>query len=192
MNPLFADILKRIQGFSARQISTRERYIFYTLIITLFFFLFFNLILDPGVEKWKELKRKILSQEIKLKKSLQILSKRKQIEEEYAKFISKDPNKPSQENLTSVLTKIETLATAQGVKITNIKPHPLKDMGSYKICKVEISAESKIKELVRFIYELESPPSSLRVEKLRVGMKNQRMKVLSEYLTIGGIIFSEE
>lgn len=134
--------------------------------------LFYSLVIEKFMKTWGDLNLKIAKAEKELFKNYRLIEKEKEITGEYEKYITYLKAKGgNEEEASSLLLEIETLARKNNVSTTDLKPLEVKGVEFYKKYVFEVSAEATIKSLTKFIYELQSSSKLLTVEHLTLGLK---------------------
>lgn len=170
-------------------LTKRERTIAIITIVSVVAFLFYTQVIERIAKKWIYLDKEIVSKSIKLKKDFKLLSKKNVLEEEYKNYLSSIKSGLSEEEeAANVLTDIENLAKKNSLFIINIKPSPTLDTLSYKEIIFEISAESSVDELVKFIYDLQSLKKLMKVKKLSLSAKTSESSSIKSTLYLTKII----
>jgi hypothetical protein len=155
------------------------------------------------VKIWADLDKQILTKEIRLKKNLQTISQREIIESKYNRYLSLIPAEgPDEKKVAGLLSEIEKTASDIAVQINEMKPRPvrnikysqedkisngarqIKESEVYRKFTVELEAEASMANLIKFIYDLESQPRFLRVEKLQLNVKGAQSNILKCHLLI--------
>jgi len=170
-------------------LSKRERYILYICIFVVASSLLYSFVVEPTARRWRDLGREILTQRAKLDKNLKVIAREESTRQEYERYAANVRQKGSdKEEMASLLREVETLARASGVHITDIKPRPVKDMQFYKRYIIEVESEAKIRQLTRFIYQLQRSRQLLKVEKLRLTAKGRGTPLLKSYMLIARVL----
>lgn len=169
--------------------SKKERILFYATISLLTIFLLRSFIFRPFANKLFSLNQKICLEEANFKKGLILLSRRKDIEQEYKNYQPYLNIKGSDEEITAELLKqIEQLAQKAGLSLTNIQPQAQKKgREEYKEYDVQLRFESQMDGVVNFLYNLHSSNFLLRVKKLSLNRKAQESETLKGEMIISGI-----
>lgn len=168
-------------------LSKREKRISLLTGGVILFALLYNFLFEPMVKIWVDLDKQILTKEIRLKKNLQTISQREIIESKYARYVGLIPvggESPDEKRAAELLSEIERIASDAAVRINEMKPRQVKDFESYRKFTIELETEASIADLLRFIYDLESQPRFLKVEKLRLNAKDTQSHILKCYILI--------
>jgi Tfp pilus assembly protein PilO len=93
-------------------------------------------------------------------------------------------NGADEEEVASLLNEVEGQARKAGLSLLNIKPKPATTTEAGKQYPVEVEVETQMKDLVNFIYGLQSSKYILQVQKLRMVPKGKRKAEVKGYLLI--------
>lgn len=176
---------------SFKILTKREKIILFLTLGVITFFLIFNFIFEPVIEKFSILNQEIVKTKIKLERYLRLLSEKEKIETSFGKIASSAKIEGSEEEiLATILTEIENLSQQAGLHITDVRPQGVsKDRGAYKELNIELKQEGTIEGFLRFIYDLEKSPHLLRIKKLQLNSK-ARGGILEGNLLISKISLS--
>jgi len=140
-------------------------------------YLIYNFVVGPIILKFERLDKAIQMQEAKLKKNLEITGKKDAIDSEYTKHSDQlRQEKTDEEEVTSLLSNIESIAQGIPISITDMKPRAIKEMDFHKRLAVDIEVEAKMDEITEFIYNLQNEPYLLKIERLRIKSKSSRRR----------------
>lgn len=171
------------------QFSKREKITLGLTTVILAGFLVYNFVFNPLIERLNNLNQQIILKEAKLKKHLKILSEEPSIEsafKNYADYIKQTTSE--EQEMASLLSKIETVASQVNIHISDMKPRKPKSSDFYKILSVEIEAEGELEALMQFIYTLQNTPHLLKAEKLRLEKQSKRTTGLKAYLVVNKLL----
>lgn len=169
-----------------RNVTKRERLLVAGTISVALLAVAYNFVIEPVIGQWNSLDRKIRDKEVTLKKHSRILRDKNSIEKmktEYAKYLGVKKLTPEEESAV-VLSRIEKTARDTNVKITNIKPLSYKPFGNYDKSTFRVATESKLSELIKFIYELQSSDQLLKVERMVLRAKEGDATTIKSILNI--------
>lgn len=169
-----------------RNITKRERLLAVSTISVAAIAVIYNFVIDPIAGQWNALDRKIIDREIVLKKYSRILGDKANIEKlrgRYAKYFEISRLTPEEESAVA-LSMIEKVARQTGVRITNIKPFSSKLFGNYNKFTFRVATESKLTELTKFIYDLQSSDQLLKVDRMVLTAKENEPAVIKAILNI--------
>jgi len=171
-------------------LSKRERLILTLCIGIIALSILYAFVLEPFVNMWSGLNSEIESARLKLKKSTEILKRRREIAERYKNLSGyiKPQSGSDEEEIAQLLSEIEKLANTSNVRITDIKPKAARRSGYYKIYVVEVESEGNISTFTKFIYEIQNSPQLLKVKKLSLNMKGITDNLLKADILITKIL----
>ncbi len=154
-------------------LNKREKKLFYIVLVFLAIVFSNNFVVTPLKKEIGLVKQEKIKKEIEWKKNNQIIKQKKQIKEEFEKYMAFIKKKGSdEEDVASFLKEIESLAQKSKVSLINIKPQPVKKMEFYKKYTIEIKGEGHIEQFVKFIYYLQKSYQILKVEKIHLNVRN--------------------
>ena len=160
-----------MQGF-LRRLSNREKTLLYVTLGAVGVALWYSYFVGPIVTGWGDLRAEVERRELQYEKYARIAQREATALTEYEHIADCLKIEGSdQEEMADVLKEIESLAR-NNIRITNVKPHSVKELGFYKRFNVEIECEARMDQLVRFIYDAEKSDSILRLRRLRVQVKS--------------------
>ena len=161
------------------KISHRERFFLYIIAIGALLLLVDQYILGVMVDEIKKIKTEVDSVRIELNKDVGFLSCKDTITKEtetYSKYLEKEES--PQVELQKLMN---TLGVQSSLTINEIKPVSTKDANKYV---VELKAEGETESLITFLYNLSLVHSLLKAEKMDLGPKTPKSKILTIYLII--------
>lgn len=173
-------------------ISRRERNIAIIIAGLLFSFAVYSFIFSPLLEKLSTLNREIESKELKLVKNQKILSREKVVDGDYKKYEQYLKQKASNEQeMASVLSEIEAISHQVNIQINDLRPQRVKKKDFYNSFIIEIDSEASLKDIIKFIYTLQSPQHLLRAEKVRLEKQVMSSPTLKCYLLVNKILIPQ-
>ena len=174
------------------RLSKRERQTAYISIVLVVCVFFDRAVFRPVMQKIENSNGDISIQEKKLEKSMQILSEEDSLTGEYKKFTQNIKQTQSDEEAMAVLlSNIEKIANSVSVPLIDMKPSVVEKSEFYKKYSVKIEVDSKINNLVDFIYQLENSPQLLRISELRA-TPQKKESFLKVYMTVTEILISDK
>jgi len=171
------------------RLSKRERFVLYIagFLITLTFL--DRLIIEPIFSKMYELDQEIRQRESVIRRNALILAQKDRILSELTKYNSfSGTSKSEEEEVTSFLKEIETLANKSSVYLVDMKPAGLKDMGSSKKYTINLNCEAQMEQLTDFMYNIENSNSLLTIEKYQISPKSKESSVAKCSLSISKVV----
>ena len=180
---------KFILTFLSR-LSRREKIIFYIAVTIVSLTLIDRLLLAPVTQKIDNQASEIENKERGIEKMSFILSQKPRIVAEtakYVKFLSKA--RESDEEATTILKEIESIANDNSMYIVDLKPVGFRDSDEVKKYVVTITCEGQMENVFSFMYNIESSPLLLRIERCEIVPKSKESSIASLTLMISKIIF---
>ncbi|MBL7070058.1 MAG: hypothetical protein ISS27_01125 [Candidatus Omnitrophica bacterium] len=173
-------------------LTKRERFFVYITASAVIFTISYNTVIEPLVDKDRDLNIEISSKEIKLKKYKELLGQGDQLQKIYKKYLFSEGNPADiQDTFLGALRELEKLAGASGVVILDIRPDQRrKGKGELSESTIELKSEGTLKNYLTFIYKIENTPSLLKINKLQLGSKTNS-ELLEGRFTIGQILISD-
>lgn len=170
-------------------LSNREKRLFYFTITLILIWIVQRFAIKPIFVKWKEIDEKIAVSSLKLEKNTKIISRKERIKREYENYASSVKMEGTEEEeMAKFLTEIESLASKSSVRITDIKPRPIKRVQIFKKYIVELEAEGDISQLSKFIYDIQNSSQLLKVDKFSLGTKGAGTNLLKCHLLVSKIL----
>jgi Tfp pilus assembly protein PilO len=124
-------------------------------------------IVEPIMEAYATIDRKIKTYTVKIQKGQSLLMREEVILAQYKKYADLiRPALTDEEEIAAMLKVIEEIASQNQIQITNIRPQPVREGEFYKELIFELSAESDVRQLGKFIYEIQGSGNILRVKRL--------------------------
>jgi len=161
------------------KLSQRERMYFYITAVIITLFLVDRFILSTMRGQINQLDERISTLKSELVDNKKVISLRDNIGKEselYGKYLMPEDN-PDRE-----LPKIiNTLAIQSKLVNSELKPIASKDTTRYL---VELNAEGTMKDVVNFMYHLNTVQSLLKVEKVDLSPKTPKSETLKIYILI--------
>ncbi len=165
--------LKVLNDFFIR-LSKQERIIFYITIGFLFAALFVNLLWWPSWDNIEELNQEIINKQKTINVDLRLIGMQDIIEKETEKYTDYFLELGSSEDEIILIQKeIQSLASDSGVYIGYIRPADITNEGIFKIYHVNVNCEGEMPKMVKFLYDVESSPRLLTVEKYTIVPKSE-------------------
>jgi len=173
-------------------LTKRERFFVYITASAIIFAISYNRVIEPLMDKSKDLNKEISSKEIKLKKYKGFLGQGEQLEKVYKKYLLPEDNSADiQDTFLGTLRELEKLARTSSIAILDIRPDQKKrGKGSLGESTIKLKTEATLKNYLTFIYKMENTPSLLKINKLQLSSKTNS-DFLDGRFTIGQILISE-
>jgi Tfp pilus assembly protein PilO len=181
--------LKFILNFLSR-LSRREKTIFYVAAAIVSLTLADRLLLAPVIQKIDNQASEIENKEKGIERMSFILAQKDRIIAESAKYIQfLTKTRSTDEEATTILKEIEAIANDNSMYIVDLKPIGFRDSAQMKKYMVSITCEGQMGNVFGFMYNLESSPQLLRVERCEIVPKSKESSIASSTLMISKIIF---
>ncbi len=181
--------LKFIQTFLSR-LTKREKIVFYTATAVVSLTLADRLLLAPVTQKIEMQTIETRNKEADIKRMSFILAQKDRIVAESAKYISfLTKAKNTDEEATTILKEIEAIANNNSMYIVDLKPIGFRDAASMKKYVISIICEGQMENVFGFMYNIESSPQLLRIERCEIVPKSKESSIASCSLMISKIIF---
>lgn len=181
-------MLQTFYAFMAR-LSKKEKIIFYAAIFFVSLALLDCLIVSPVHSKIKSLDEKIKEKESGVKKKLHISARKDKIASEiihYDSFLSSA--KSEEEEMTSLLKEIESLANKTSVYLVDMKPAGLKDKGEFRRYSINLNCEAQMEQLIDFMYNIENSNKLFSIEKYQIGPKSKESSIVKCSMSVVRVV----
>ncbi|MCK9594628.1 MAG: type 4a pilus biogenesis protein PilO [Candidatus Omnitrophica bacterium] len=184
-------MMKKIQDIYAflAHLPKRDKMKFYAAGIFVLMALFDRLIIAPISSKLQSLDKQITEKEAAIKVDLRILGEKERIELEsaqYRSFFTKEGS--AEEEMSSLMKEVETLANKSTVYLLDMKPGTVKQSATSKEYTVTLNCEGELRRLIEFIYAIETSKKLLKTEKMQISVKSKESDTLKCSLLISKII----
>jgi len=148
-----------------------------------------RLIVNPIRGRFQRVNQAIKISEKQLGHDLRNVHLKKQIEEEFEKYVQYVERSGSDaEESKKFLGEIESLAQQSNVDLVDIKPQKPIEVDFYKEYSVEIEVQGKIADLMTFLHRINISAQLLRVEKFRLNAKDSGTKALKSSMLITKVL----
>ncbi len=114
----------------------------------------------------------ILSAETALGQISQILNGKTLIEKEYNNFVLRFQSSDAKPVATDILQDVKSKAGTAGLNVTNVKPFPKKDNGTYDEFDFRLETEGELKNLGRFFYGLDKSPYMFSIKNTQINAQS--------------------
>jgi len=181
--------LKFINTFLSR-LTKREKIVFYAATAAVSLTLADRLLLAPVTRKIEMQTIETQNKESDIKRMSFILAQKDRIVAESAKYITfLTKAKNSDEEATTILKEIEAIANNNSMYIVDLKPMGFRDAVQMKKYVISITCEGQMENVFGFMYNIESSPQLLRIERCEIVPKSKESSIASCGLVISKIIF---
>lgn len=165
---------EKVQGFYTK-LNSRERLLLVLGVFAIVIVLLDRAILGPILSEMKVQDSQIKGQTQTIKRNFRILSFTDSIMNEYAgftKYLDKG-NRLEDEIISDLLRKIETLATKNNVRISNITPGEVEERTFSKEYQTSIECSSSLQSLLRFMNQLEESDYLFSIDRYTLSPKSK-------------------
>lgn len=170
--------------------SRREKIFAFLAIGAGLFFMAYTFILRPMFSKLAAQEEEIGSGDLQWKKSLKILSQEQSITRQYQPYSEILKLKGSDEQeMARVLSEVEAVAKGINIRVLDMKPKKVKSLDLYKSFSVDLVVEGAVRDISRFMLELQSPPRLIKVEKFRLQKESSAQPALKAFLVVSKVLF---
>jgi len=186
--------MKKIQDIHAflAHLPKRDKIRFYCAGVFVLIALFDRLIIAPISAKLHSLDKQIAEKESAIKMDLRILGEKERIELESTKYKSFFTREGSaEEEMSSLMKEVETLANKSTVYLLDMKPGTVKESATSRQYTVTLNCEGPLKRIIEFMYALETSKKLLKTDKLQISVKSKESDTLKCSLLISKIILSK-
>ena len=167
-------------------ITKREKFLVVLTAAAALVALAYNFVIEPLANRWSGLEKEIREKEALLIKHRRIARDKDAIERlysEYSKYFKHEKLSDEEESALA-LSSIEKLARGANAHITNIKPLAVKEFDNYRKFTFRVTAESKIDELAKFVYELQASEQLLKIDRMVLRAKERSRDVIKAVLHV--------
>lgn len=170
--------------------SKRERLLIISTVAVTVVTVAYGFIIEPIIDAYSGINRQITANSLKLAKGYRLLGRAEEINLEYSRYANLlKPLTSDEEEIASMLKAIEALARSNKIKITSIRPEPIRETEYGKEFLFELSAEASADLLGKFMYDLQSSGNLLRVRRLTLNSSSSRKSALKAVMQISKPLF---
>ncbi|GEM_PF-3558808 len=170
------------------RLSKRERTIFYITVFLIAFFLFFKFVFEGMLKFNAHLNQELHNKQIQLKRAGQI-AKKGSVQKDYEALIAAlKMEKNPQEEMARLLSEIDRIAKDSAVNVLNIRPQEIEDKKFYKRFSVDLRLEGENRNIMRFVFYLESSPLLLRIDKFNLAARSSQRGFLDCELSLSRVV----
>lgn len=159
----------------SRTLSQREQFILIVCVLAALVCAGFYGLYKPFNEKTQILDKQIQGQKRQLNKNLATIQRSEELTRQYKALLSNfKQTRSDEEVMSAILNEIEQVANELQLKITDLKPKLVKPMGGYNQFSVTLTIDSDFKDIINFLYVLQSEPHLFGVIEIRFDKNSQR------------------
>lgn len=172
------------------RLSAREKNILYVTIFLLVILAGYHGIWNPGIVKFQQLDEQIFAYQMKIRKAKTFLRQKDQVAEEVAKYPNLEQMNAGtdEEEIAQLLNFIEQAARDHTVSLSDVKPEQVQSDKWSKRYIIVLNAESKLSNLIEFIYALQYSPQLLKIERVDTAPKEDESRTLRSSLTVTRVV----
>lgn len=169
--------LQQLQEMVSR-LSPREKIVFYGAAFFVSLTLIDRMIISPISGKLKTLDDEIRQKRQEISRAVAIVSQKEKISRANDSLNAyKTDSRPGEEEMTSLLKEIESMANKSSVYLIDLKPAGAKGSGLVKRYLISLNCEAQMEQLVDFMYNVESSNRLLTIEKYQVSPKSKESSI---------------
>ena len=163
-----------------QKLTPREKKILGWVVALLVLMIGYHGVWNPMMAKLGNLDDETFGMELKIRKAKTLLRQKDEVAEESKKYpnLSRMDAGSDEEEIARLLNYIEQAARKLGVSLSDVKPQAVQSDKVSKRYLVELNAESGLKELASFVYELEHSAELLKIEQVNTGPKDEKNNLL--------------
>lgn len=167
-------MLDKLKSFYTH-LNPRERILFFSACGAFILMLLDLLVFNPVLSHMKILDSEIEGMSQSIQRDLRVISFKNRILHEYFQFEPYlDTGARTQEEIiSSLLKKLENLATRNAVKITNVTPGMIEEKPIYKIYKTSFDFEGSLAQVLVFMSLLEGFDNLFQVNQFSIQPKSK-------------------
>ncbi len=173
-------------------LSKREKAILYGTVFVVSLVLLDRLIVSPIFSMIGSLGKEIHEKESNIKKNVRMLAEKDRIKAESAKYNTFLGTAGSEEEeATSILKEIETIASKDSVYLSDMKPGVTKNMGLSRKYTINLNCEAQMEDLAKFMFDIENSSKLLTIDKYEISPKSKDLSIASCSMAVSRIAVSQ-
>lgn len=163
-----------------RPLTRREKIIALVASGVVIIYLATGIVYKPLLREAAKREQDIRAQLKILKKNSRILEQAKRVHQKDQAFLSPFlQHNSDEEELSRLLSQLETLANKTQLRIAEMKPQKVRDKDSCKIFSVTLSLEGATLNIIRFLHGVQSPPLELGIDEIFIESKVLQQKIVT-------------
>ncbi|MFA5099661.1 MAG: type 4a pilus biogenesis protein PilO [Candidatus Omnitrophota bacterium] len=188
-------MIKQIQALytTLSKMSKREKMVLYGAIAFVAVAFMDRAIVGPIISRTRALDKDITDKKAAISRDLKILAQKESIElrkAEYKAFSVLETT--PEEDTSSLLKEVETLASKSKVYLADMKPQDSKQEQEFKKYQVNVNCEATFDKFIEFLYNIENSKKVLKIEKFSISLKSRQDPTLKCALTVSKVVLSED
>lgn len=176
--------VEKIFSFFVR-LSPREKIIFLGAVFMVGLVISDRLIIRPILGTFSSLEREMDNLQTDIRKSIRLLSQKERILKEVELYAGYSTlARSAEEGEVALLKHIEELANKVAVTLLYVKPAAGRGEETEKKYAATLECETRMEQLMRFFYELESSSQLLKIEKYAIQPTAKESVVVKSAITV--------
>ena len=157
----------------AKALSKRELRVLYITVAIIAFAVIFNFIIGPLLDKNEMLNKNIQMATIKIRKYQGLLKQADALKQRHEK-LSAAAKGSIEDGATyiGILSNLEDLARASGIRILDIRPQIPAAKDLYREIVINLRAEGRIEDYLKFMYNIESSLSLFKITRFQLNAQS--------------------
>ncbi|OGX26643.1 MAG: hypothetical protein A2787_02230 [Omnitrophica WOR_2 bacterium RIFCSPHIGHO2_01_FULL_48_9] len=174
----------------AIRLSGRERTIFFLCLAVVFVYFVYIFLYQPFQEQRSDLSTQIEAAQREFMKNSKFIENSQAYQAEYDTYLEKFKQQGSEEEvMSSFVSEIEQIAAQFNVRIAEMKPRKVRREDFYNNFSVNLNINTRLNDLIRFLYVLQSDPHFFGVEEFRFDKNFPQNVNLQCQLTVSKTLF---
>lgn len=175
-----------MKSFSIDKLSAREKKIGLVTIALLLSMISYHGIWRPVTTQIQKVEEEIFAYQLKIRKAKTFIRQKDEIMEAAKKIPNLDQlnARKDEEEIASLLNYIEQTARKTGVALSDVKPQQVKFDKISKFYVIELNAESALKQILEFAYDLQTSEQLLTIEQMDLAPKEEGSAVLRAFIVV--------
>ena len=173
-----------------KKLSGREKKILAVVILMIVGLICYHGMWKPIMGRFATIDDEIFAARMQLRKAKIYVEQREEILEEIKNYpnLERMDAGTDEEEIGRFLNFIEQTARSSGVSLADVKPEQVRSDKTSKQFIVALTAESKVDELISFIYGLQHSSELLRIDRVEVVSKEEKSSVLRSSLIVSRMV----
>lgn len=185
--------MEKLKNIYAKM-NSREKGLFYGAVGAIILVLTDFMVFHPILSQIKVMEAEIHAKSQSIQRDMRIVSFKDPITNEYRQFEQYlDTGEKTQEEIIStLLKKLENVATQHNIKITNVLPGEIEDKPIYKVYRTTLEFEGPLKDALVFMNELEESDNLFQITRYLLAPKNKSGESMKANMDVSRILITAE
>ncbi len=170
-------------------IQNRERFLTIAAIICLLALAGDKLIFTPLLQMWERRSEEIVTLNNSLSKGRLLLNRERTLKKRWREMQRDALSIEVSAAESEVLKSVDRWVNKSHVNIISLKPQWKTFEEKYRTLECKALAQGTIREIARFLYELEKDPLCIKVETIEISARDENGQSLSLGITFSGVQF---